>query len=519
MRRTIITRNRFTTFIQSLRGRVSANWRITPLWVFLFLVFISSCKDEEGIVGFKKDPRLLGEFIDIPLDPSVILDPGLLTDNPSGEQITRILFGRYNDPVFGSMEARGIVNFGPPPAFIKPSANATFDSLVIQLRFDYYYYGQTGSTQQKLQIFEVLDTIKYNKPYYASTPVAIASTPLAEKIFTISSDDFDNAIALNQDNDTTNNQIAVVRIKIPGILGVSLLNDFKIGSLDSIMENFNKFRGKYKGFAFVVPNGEGDKILGINPVFRAGNPKVTDTKISLYYTDDGIKSKADFVMYQAVNGTTQQFNSVLSYSKITTDRGATMLSGIVPFKDFRPFDGRFYIQSGTSLVTKLDLKHFYEFIDTVNNLAFNQAELIINNVSTGKNPSSLNLRVLDSTNHFRNSLLDTLQNKGATKTLDPYWSKTRNAFATSQSVTNTTVSVITDTNSDARIATDTRVINNIYLTSFCQQVYRYKTDKRRPTALAISASGDELRKSVSGLVLDQNIKLRIYYSKPVVKIR
>ena len=498
---------------------MSASWRTSTLWMCLFVVIISSCKDEEGIVGFKKDPRLVGEYIDIPLDASVILNPSFLTDIPSGDQVTRILFGLYNDPVFGNIDARGYTSFAPPPIFTKPSANATFDSLVVQLQFDFYYYGQTGSTEQKLQIFEVLDTIRYNKPYFASTPVAIGSVPLAEKTFTVSSSAFDDALALSQDTDTTNNQIMTLRIKIPGSLGANLLNDFKTGAPDSIIEKFDKFSGKYKGFAFVVPNGSGDKILGINPVFRTGNPKVTDTKVSLYYTDDGISSKADFVMYQAVSATTLAFNSVLSYSKITTERGGTILSGITPLQNFKPSDGRYYVQSGTSLVTKLDLKNFYNFIDTAHNLAFNQAELIIKNISSGKNPSALNLRVLDANNRFRNSLLDTLENKAATKTLDPYWSKTGTTFATNQSLSDKTVSVITDSNTDAAIDSDTHAIGNIYLTSFCQQVYRYKTDKRRPVALAVCVPGDEFRKSVSGLILDQNITLRIYYSKPIIKIR
>lgn len=502
-----------------MQDRISTPWSF--LGVFLFSLIISSCKDEAGFVGLQKAPRLNTLSIDIPLSPSVIQNSGVLTDNPTSEVITRILVGRYNDPLFGNTEARGFVNFAPPPTYVKPTVNATFDSLILQLRFDYYYRGQTTTSLQHIDVYELLDTIHYLKPYYASTNLATSSVPLAGKDFYVSGDAFDNAIALNTDSDTTNNVIFTVKIKIPGNMGQSLLNDFKANpvTIDSLFEKFQRFSGKYKGFSFVVPNGQGDKILGINPLYRTGNPKVTDTKLSLYYTDVGVSTKADFVLYANVNGTTGRFSSAISYSKITTDRSATALAGIVPFQDFKPSDGHYYLQGGTSLLTKLDLKNFYNFIDTIDHISFNQAELIVTNISPERPPRVLSLRVFDSLNRIRNSILDTLINRKSSNIIDLYFQKTASAFNAPNTVTNTTVTVIPDTGTDIPVATDTYIISNIYLTNMCQQLYKYRTDKRRPKALALGPAGDEFRKSVSGLILNGNISLRLYYSKPVVKIR
>ncbi len=413
------------------------------------------------------------------------------------------------------------MNFAPPPTYTRPTVDATFDSLVLQLNFDFYYYGQTTTSLQRLQVFELIDSMHYLKPYYASTSVAMAPVPLAEKEFFVSGDAFDNALAINNDTDTTNNIIFTLKIKIPGSMGPNLLNDFKTDPLviDSLFEKFERFSGKYKGFGFVVPNGGGDKILSINPLYRDGNPMVTDTKLSLYYTDVGVQTKADFVLYANVNGSTGLFNSAMSYSKITTDRSATALAGITNFQDFKPSDGRYYLQGGTALLTKIDLKNFYSFIDTIDHISFNQAELIVNNVSPQRPPAVLSLRVLDSLNHVRNAIVDTLVNGLSSNVIDIFFQKAGSAFDAPNTVSNTTVTVVPDTGTDIPVATDTYAISNIYLTNLCQQLYKYRNDKRRPKALALGPALDEYRKSVNGMILDNNISLRIYYSKPIIKIR
>lgn len=132
-------------------------------------------------------------------------------------------------------------------------------------------------------MYELLDSLNYSRSYYNNTTPALPALPLAETTFTVNATDFDDAIALNTDADTANNKLFRVRVKIPGAMGNNLLNDLK--TITKTMTDFATFTGKYRGFAFVVPNGMGDKILGVNPTFRDANPRVTDTKVSLYYTD------------------------------------------------------------------------------------------------------------------------------------------------------------------------------------------------------------------------------------------
>lgn len=516
MRRTTITRSHFITFIRSSQGKASGSW--SGLWLSLFLFVVFSCKDDPAYIGFRKDPRLSASFVDIPLNPSVIQYNGLQTTNTTGDAISRILIGRYNDPLFGRIEATGYVSLAPPVPFVKPAASATFDSLVLQLNFDYYYYGLANSvSNQKIQVYEILDTLNGYKPYYSNSSIPISSTPIGEATFTLGTSDFDNALIVNADTDTTNDLTLAVQIKIPGSLGPRLFDDLKNDS--TLQATYNQFMGKYKGFAFKVPDGYGDKIFGINPIYRDGSPKVTDTKLSVYYTEDGLSLRADCVLSPSTNYITGIPYPVISFSRITADRGATALSGIVPFKEFKPGDNRFYVQAGTSLITKLDLSNFYKYVDTLDHVVFNSAELIVSNISPAKPPFNLSLRVLDSLNHFRNSFVDTLTVDTLRIVSDPYFLKTTSAFTASTTIGDQTVSVTTDAATSIGIDQDSKTISQIGITEFCQMIYKYRKDPRRVKAISIAVEENESKKSVDGLILDPNIALRVYYTKPIVKIR
>jgi Domain of unknown function (DUF4270) len=516
LRRTTIIPSHFITFTRSSQGKASSSW--SGLWLCLFLFVIFSCKDDAAYVGFQKDSRLDARYVDIPLNPSVIQNSGIQTSNMSGDQLFRIAIGRYNDPLFGNIEATGFVNLAPPIVFSSPPADATYDSLVLQLNLDYYYYGQAGtSSTQRIQVYQLLDTMVGNKPYTASSSIAYSSIPLAEQTFTLNTSEFDNALALNADSDTTNNQTLTIQIKIPGSLGPQLFNDLKNDS--TLVVTFDQFSGKYKGFALKVPEGDGDKVFGINPVYRDLAPKVTDTKLALYYTQDGVSLHYDFLLAPSSNYVTGLPYPVSSFSRIITDRSATALSGIVPFQEFRPTDNRFYVQGGTSLVTKLDLNNFYKYVDTLDNIVFNSAELVVNNISSSRPPYNLSLRVLDSLNRFRFAYVDTLTNDTIRIVTDPYFLKTKGAFTVNTTVGDQTVNVTTDGSSTISIDPDTRIISQIGITEFCQQIYKHRKDPDRVKAISIAIEEVESKKSVDAVILDSNIKLRVYYTKPIVKIR
>ena len=428
------------------------------------------------------------------------------------------MVGRFNDAELGNMEARGYANIAPPVDYRTPPATATLDSLVLQMRLT-YSYGNTDSTKQRIQVFEVLDTIKSTVGFYSNSSVAISPVALGEVTFGVNPTIFENSLT-----DTTKYQI--VKVKLQGSIFTDLFSDMIKNP--TLMGDVNEFMGKYKGLAFRMPDGGGDKILGINPKFAGSFPAAKDTKLSMYYTDGGAQTKTDFVLYFANSFTFSQTYPAISFTQIITDRSATALSGIEGFKDFIAADHRYYVQSGTGLITKLDLADFYKFSDTVQNIVFNSAEIVVTNTSQKIAPAKLQLRMLDSLNHFRtpyiDSLLDDPLTPGVidlkvTSIVNPYFAHMPTAWSIPVGPVESSIDVRGDLGVTYSISTDIYEINKIFITEFCQQIYKYRHNPRRVTALGLMPSEQEFQKSVNSVILDQNISLRLYYSKPVVKIR
>lgn len=506
MRRTTITLNRFTTSTRSWPGKAASSL------LFFSLIFVASCKDDATYIGFAKDPRLNTRYVDIPLNPSVIRFDGLLTNNLADDQVTRILIGTYNDPNLGLMKATGYSNFVPPDPTKLPVPNiyAHLDSLQLTLEFDLYYYGTSTETNQHLKVYEVRDTLLTSRGYYTNSVIRttqdLGLPPLGETDFTISPTQFDEGLILNADADTTNNYTFSITLPLDtATLGHNLLDD--LINNQPIFADAASLSAKYKGFSFVVT--QGDKIIGIKPTYTVP-VRARHTKLSLYYTELGAQTKVDFMLYSAGN---------TSFSTLTTDYSLTSLNGIQPFKEFVPANNRFYVQSGTSLVTKLDLTNFYKYVDTLDNVVFNSAEVVVTNNSTQKPPAIVLLRVLDSTNHFRSALVDSLVSGAIKGVAEPYFSRMPSAVQLSQLASSTTVNIRADQGAQIAVDPGTRVIGKIFVTEFIQQIYKYKRDKKRIKALGLMTDQSEFAKSVNALDLNSSISLRLYYSEPVIKIR
>jgi hypothetical protein len=512
LRRTIITRSHFITFIQS--------WRVKPAGLFLcFLLFLFlSCKDDAAFVGFPKPPRLTTQFVDIPVNPTVVLLKDVLTRNSETDPIKRFIIGKANDPQFGKMEAKAYASITPPVVLQIAPATAVFDSLVVQLQLDNYHYGSDAVTPQTIRVYEVLDSIKANTGYYSDSNPAISAAPLGEATFTVDPLTLDNARLASTGSDTSAYIFTTVRIKLAGTWGSSLLADLQ-QTPQTLLSDPDAFAAKYKGLAFVPVSG--DKLLGIRPTFSTPTPKWKETMMSLYYTDTstGLRTRADFLFYFSANQSFAISYPAISFTNITTDRSSTALSGIQPLQDFVPLDNQLYLQSGTALVTKLDLQQFYDYIDTVDNVVFNSAQLILTTTSHSAPPTYLQLKMLDATNHFLYPYYDTLVNDVLAKNTLPFLAKQPSAYALEQAVSGSTANVRIDGDEPIFVAPDTFTVGNIYITEFCQQAYRYKKDNRRIRYLALMPYTDELQKSVNGLVMDKNISIRLYYSKPIIKIR
>jgi hypothetical protein len=123
----------------------------------------------------------------------------------------------------------------------------------------------------------------------------------------------------------------------------------------------SEFRKEFPGLAF-IPTKTG-RIIGINPLngfsrftFHYHTPSKDSVTTALYFTP---------FPFVGSNG----------FTNITTTRSGE-LSGIsVPQERFFPSNGERYIQDGSGIITELDLSDYYSFIDTLEDIVINSAEI------------------------------------------------------------------------------------------------------------------------------------------------
>jgi hypothetical protein len=464
-------------------------------------LFFFSCEDETSILGFKNpNEKFKVNFVDISLESSVFLLDSLRTSNfyTNGET-NRLLVGKYGDDKFGEVNATGITQFfATNTAKTLLKETAVFDSVSIQLRFDFYTYGSLSASPQSISIHEVerelnIDSIGYyfnrsNTPYNAS--------PLGSKTFSIVPDQFKTYLETSKD--TT--------------ISISFPLEFSFGqrifdsavkyrnantAADSTFVRIREFVKEFKGIA-IVPDAA-DKIVGFNP-------SATASRIILHYHDADTDSLE----------LNLSFSGMISYNEISADRSSTELAGLTQYsKPITPDDNLRYIQSGTGILTRLDFKQFYEFVDQDSNanMIVNSAELHLG----APEPSAfspidvLSLRAVKGEGYLK-------------KVVDPKINKAQH-LADSASVTlyagqlSVSGGMFTPMSPDGNIFTISRAGTNEYyngfLTLFAQQLFKKEENKERFRYFALYPENPPIGKSVNRVLFHKdNIKLRIFYTRP-----
>jgi hypothetical protein len=475
--------------------------RLTVLAVALFFF---SCEDETSLLGLKNPkPKFNVSYVEIPIESSVMLIDSLRTTNFYGTSETnRFLVGKYSDDKFGEITSSVFTQFFPASTsktLLKESA--VFDSVSVELRFDFYTYGSTTESSQTLSIYElekdlVVDSLGY---YFNRSNTTVKPTVLGSKSFSVNPTNFKKYIT--DQKDTT----LVVKVPIDFAFGKRIFDSAmkyrtSTNAVDSSYARYREFIKEFKGIA-ILPD-LGDKVVGFAPSAAA-------SRIVLHYHDataDSLQLGLSFV-------------SVAGYNQIRSDRSATAdLSALTQFHQELPqvSDLR-YIQSGTGVVTKIDLTQFYTFADqdSNKNVLINSAELLIKNteISSQFDPIGvLSLRALNSNNRFR---------KLADKDLNPaqYTSDSIaiNRYRSMLTASGGLFTPVSDLGSPFVMVKDSDGDSyNGFLTLYIQETF-YKNDKPRFPYWVLYPESPQIGKSLNRIVFNKNdLVLKVYYTRPIL---
>jgi hypothetical protein len=347
------------------------------------LIFLISCEDDSFLLGIKGKPKFEGAYHEIVFDgekSSVLLLDSVFTDqyslsaDPVPVAAYRYLLGQYNDTDFGTVRSELFAQFQPnnspsnPPYFNTENETLELDSVTVQLLFDYYVYGPVQDMHEDVMVYELTDSLTFFKRYINNSTTPYSSTPLKELSFDMTQIVYDLANDAGRDSS----------FFLKGTLGSKLDDDDAPGWVfakklflyvnstgDSALvgENVREFRKLFYGLAFVPSSS--NRMLGFNPLHGS-------SQVTMHYQtpeEDSLTLSFYFTPYPYVSSN--------GFNNISTSRIGD-LSGISePDMPYYPLSGKRYIQDGSTLITELDLNDFYSFIDTLDNIVINSAELSV----------------------------------------------------------------------------------------------------------------------------------------------
>jgi hypothetical protein len=268
-----------------------------------------------------------------------------------------ILVGKYKDvntingsTLTGTIKAASYIEISNPLVSISTNLdNNVFDSLVIQMRFNGFYMGDTVNNKMHLFVHRLTERIKQDvvvgKEVYCNTTSFAydKSKPLAEAVFPI------------RPSDSTSNKvidggiiIEPVRIRLSDDLGQDFFD--KIANKADEFDSNEKFLDYFNGLVFVA----GDDVGTI-----AGFKADTSFKINLYY-----HVQEEFKTEKVI---TFSINSINQFNNITTDRSETNLLNekfIDNEIESHQTGNQAFISAGDGLYAKIEFPDLHDILLT-----------------------------------------------------------------------------------------------------------------------------------------------------------
>jgi hypothetical protein len=305
-----------------------------------------ACKDPDalGLEVLPATDQLQNQVVDtFTIAAKTIKADTLRTD----ESIVRLLtVGSLVDPIFGTTNAScyANLNFGFTPTF-GDTAGLVADSIVLTLQYG-SYYGKTGLPLQ-FKVEALAADMDAAAAYNNNKSFPVKSIPLATQWIRPAPKD-----SITIDNVK---YLPHIRIKLDKALADSIIQDYKNGQLSSNSNWISRFKGiKISTNTIQVPQG--------GTIFHF-DPFAAFTKATLYYHNDTVPFKYDFVLYGAARS-----NAFYNHYSNAHPELIQAITGINNSKS--------YIQSLAGLKIQLQIP-FLKLFANPQSIVINRAELIL----------------------------------------------------------------------------------------------------------------------------------------------
>ncbi|MCA6074384.1 DUF4270 domain-containing protein [Fulvivirga sp. 1062] len=339
-----------------------------------------SCREEENTIGLPPENNLGIFFVEIPLRDYV---SQVWVDDISSRARDAMLVGSYTDENFGFIKAEHFSEVLLPE--VNPGkrfqADASFDSLVLEMRINGVTGNQMLFTEQGIEVYQLADTIQAFEKNYFNYSTQEVGLKLGEKTFFVYPDSVnlnfsDTNLPDSSDErslyDTNGDYIYMTRVTLDPAFGEQFFQEMKTDTTSSSkFSSSTDFAAYFKGLNLRSPQ--------TNSAILRYSPFDGRTRMVVYYSqveDDTLRQKS--VKFA--------FSRTINYNNIAPNRDQGWMGS--DFDEINSFyeqiqldTGYAYVQAGTNLFLSMDMTPFKLFADTVANPIIQSAVLLFEDIA------------------------------------------------------------------------------------------------------------------------------------------
>ncbi|TDE10493.1 DUF4270 family protein [Dyadobacter psychrotolerans] len=239
---------------------------------------------------------------------------------------SRLFFGRYKDPYLGKMHAASFFQPSLGESSIALADKAVYDSLILSLRYDGYYYGDTMKVMN-MSVHALTEDITLKNAYYNSNTTPYEAQPIGKISF------------YPTPRPNVNNARRDLKIKLSNTLGQKIFDMAKA----NLITNNTEFINVLKGIVVLPGASDNGSVVGFKTIDA-------NTSIQLHYHTPDIEGVTK-------DSTVLQLAAL--YNQLGGDRSQTALAKLphtirvaLPSAQTQNMS---FIQAGPGIMTRVDL--------------------------------------------------------------------------------------------------------------------------------------------------------------------
>ena len=268
----------------------------------------------------------------VSVDTMTVESSTMKFDSIVTSQATRMLIGKYTDPVFGSVSSSSYAEFLPSTYII--DSEAEYDSIAFFLKYDQYYYSDTLQ-QNTIHIKRINERLRPDNgdDFYNTTIISYLEEDLGNIGYP--------PRPLGSDS---------LEIKLDDGFGIELFENLQ----DQTISNSNQLTESFKGLAFLPDYADNGSVLG----FSLGS-----SLMRLYFSkaeeDERVQDYIDFTI-NMTGDPAPFFNQIASEGPNEYINGLTNQETNLSSSES---ENQSYVQSGIGITTRIQFPHVRSIFD------------------------------------------------------------------------------------------------------------------------------------------------------------